>query len=362
MLNKSVEFGDMLTEAIHTIKACEGKSIQLIQDELGDELGRKGGSAVVRWRAGHLPPTVTDVEQISRLVHERTKGRMSREWHERFFTLGRYPAPNVVLDQLFPKAAAQSEPYIENTTTLKEEQRTTARTDTDLSLTPQQKSKRMILPLLLGGLLLVCVVGLLIARGVREPSDSPNITNKELVMPAPPFDLLDVDNLIWPGWCGEQTGGQVVITRKEGDDKLCQGVPPIASSVGDFRVDYEFHGYGGALTAYVGQARIGYWAALSQIHGSIHTSQVMKNVHIDLGEGFYDSEPYQQMSTTDLNTLTIERKGTQIFYIVNGVEIVSFPDELFNGQPINLLVLAGAKSENYADAQFTLHSIHINYQ
>lgn len=290
MSNKSVEFGQMLTEAIHTIKACEGKSIQLIQDEMGDELGRKGGSAVVRWRAGHLPPTVADVERISRLVHERTQGRMSRKWHERFLSLGRYPTPNTVLDELFSSGTELSE--------LKAEQKQETDSGSINSPVPSpSKPQRMNLPLMLGGLLVVALLGFFTMRLLRQETTSPNEINKQVIIPSTPFDLLDVDNFVLPDWCATQSDGQVVIERDPGGDLMCYDSPLIGSSVGDFRVDYEFSGYGGALTAQVGRPTDGYWAALSQTYGHIHVMKLVDDEPINLGEGMYDSEPYQQMDT-----------------------------------------------------------------
>jgi hypothetical protein len=99
---KSVEFGYMLTEGIYAIKGSEdNKKISIIQDELGYALGRKGGSAVERWRAGHLPPALSDIEKLTRLIFERTSGRLDRAWFEKILRSADHPYPESVLDELF---------------------------------------------------------------------------------------------------------------------------------------------------------------------------------------------------------------------------------------------------------------------
>jgi hypothetical protein len=99
---KSIEFGYMLTEGIYAIKGCEdNKKISIIEDELGYALGRKGGSAVERWRAGHLPPALSDIEKLTRLIFERTTGRLERAWFEEFLQSADHPYPESILDELF---------------------------------------------------------------------------------------------------------------------------------------------------------------------------------------------------------------------------------------------------------------------
>ena len=65
---KSEEFGRLLSEAIHTLKEHQGKSIAIVQDELGYALGRKGGSAIEYWRSGALPANLTVIEKLSQLL------------------------------------------------------------------------------------------------------------------------------------------------------------------------------------------------------------------------------------------------------------------------------------------------------
>lgn len=65
MTQSAAHFARLLTEAIHRIRQNEGKSVRIVQDELGYALGRQGGSAVERWRKGHLPPTMEDGETLA---------------------------------------------------------------------------------------------------------------------------------------------------------------------------------------------------------------------------------------------------------------------------------------------------------
>ncbi len=99
---KTPQFGHMLSEAIRLISVSEGKTIQAVQDELGYALGRKGGAAIVRWRAGHLPPEIYDREMLARLLVERSHNRLDREWLARFLYSARHPYPEKLCADLFP--------------------------------------------------------------------------------------------------------------------------------------------------------------------------------------------------------------------------------------------------------------------
>ena len=98
-------FGDLLSDAIHLIKMCEGSTVAIVQDELGYALGRKGGSAVERWRQGHLPPTVDDREALARLLVQRSCGRLDRAWLLSFLRSMQHPYPQQVCDDLLPEPA-----------------------------------------------------------------------------------------------------------------------------------------------------------------------------------------------------------------------------------------------------------------
>ena len=100
-------FAQLLTEGIYRIRLKEAKTVSAIQDELGYALGRNGGSVIERWRKGHLPPQLDDVESLARLLVER--GDLDRAWLLRFLQSAGYPHPEIFCDALLPPAVPKSE-------------------------------------------------------------------------------------------------------------------------------------------------------------------------------------------------------------------------------------------------------------
>lgn len=102
----SSEFSVLLTEAIYRIRSIEGKagkSIQMVQDELGYAIGREtGGSAIEHWRKGNVPAQHEEVEALARELIHRTD--LDRRWLERFLSCGRHPHPGQLCDELRPEA------------------------------------------------------------------------------------------------------------------------------------------------------------------------------------------------------------------------------------------------------------------
>lgn len=98
---QSHEFSQMLSDAIYLIKACEGKTIAIIQDELGYAMGRNGKSVIEYWRKGHLPPTIADQEQLARLLITRTQGRLNQMWLQSFLVSAAHPDPERLCRELF---------------------------------------------------------------------------------------------------------------------------------------------------------------------------------------------------------------------------------------------------------------------
>ncbi|MFK7805097.1 MAG: ATP-binding protein [Anaerolineae bacterium] len=60
------KFSQTLTAAIRTIKARTGKKIEIIQDEIGFELGRNGGSYIAYLRKNNLPSDFESLELLAR--------------------------------------------------------------------------------------------------------------------------------------------------------------------------------------------------------------------------------------------------------------------------------------------------------
>ncbi len=62
----AAKFSQLLTAAIRTIKARTGKKIEIIQDEIGFELGRNGGSYIAYLRKNNLPSDFESLELLTR--------------------------------------------------------------------------------------------------------------------------------------------------------------------------------------------------------------------------------------------------------------------------------------------------------
>jgi hypothetical protein len=94
-------FARLLTQAIRTIAAYEHKPIQVVQDELGYALGKKGGASIEYWRKGNLPTKVSDIEGLARELVRR-RGIQDIKGLEQFLYSAGYPQPQPLLDQLAP--------------------------------------------------------------------------------------------------------------------------------------------------------------------------------------------------------------------------------------------------------------------
>ncbi len=66
MTASAAKFSQLLTAAIRTIKARTGKKIEIIQDEIGFELGRNGGSYIAYLRKNNLPSDFESLELLAR--------------------------------------------------------------------------------------------------------------------------------------------------------------------------------------------------------------------------------------------------------------------------------------------------------
>ncbi|GAB4160968.1 MAG: hypothetical protein Fur0021_33620 [Candidatus Promineifilaceae bacterium] len=115
-MSRHEAFGRMLSQAIYIIKMLEEKNLSIVQDELGYALQRKGGSAVERWRKGHLPPSTGDVEMLARILIRRSQGHLSRQWLETFLHYAGHPDPGKVVEEIF---VASLLPMLNNTGSIK---------------------------------------------------------------------------------------------------------------------------------------------------------------------------------------------------------------------------------------------------
>ncbi|GIK40356.1 MAG: hypothetical protein BroJett011_41890 [Chloroflexota bacterium] len=93
-------FGQVLTEGIHSIKARQGRDINVIEAEIAQALGYSADT-VQRWRKGWVPKDETQVEFLAR--HIVQNGRRGRQWLDRFLTQARYYDRQQLLDELCPE-------------------------------------------------------------------------------------------------------------------------------------------------------------------------------------------------------------------------------------------------------------------
>ncbi|MDZ4718576.1 MAG: NB-ARC domain-containing protein [Roseiflexaceae bacterium] len=107
MSQRSELFGRLLRGAINSIAVYEGKTAPLIEDELGSQIGL-AGSAIQRYKAGHLPPEERTVQIIAEAAIRR--GFLGREWLERFLRAARYADTERLLNLLCPMAPERVRP------------------------------------------------------------------------------------------------------------------------------------------------------------------------------------------------------------------------------------------------------------
>lgn len=108
MLRSPERFAQLLTTAIRTLAAREGKNIATVQDDLGYALGRQsGGSCIEYWRKRHLPAR----EDLWKLAEElRNRGGLEREGYEELLHSAGVPLPvSDRYDAVAPAADASRE-------------------------------------------------------------------------------------------------------------------------------------------------------------------------------------------------------------------------------------------------------------
>lgn len=101
------EFARLLTMGVHRVRLQENKPIPVVQDELGYQLGREGGSMVEHWRKGYLPKSIKDVSILARELVRR--GGLDRAWLDSFLASAEYPHRSQLLRELWPDQPAPAE-------------------------------------------------------------------------------------------------------------------------------------------------------------------------------------------------------------------------------------------------------------
>lgn len=99
--NKNSEFGRLLSGAINSISACEGRTAEGIEKDLGDAIGLSG-SSIQRYKRGYLPPDPRTVQLLAEAGVKR--GFLNRQWLNRFLFVAGYQRIDELLNQLCPIA------------------------------------------------------------------------------------------------------------------------------------------------------------------------------------------------------------------------------------------------------------------
>lgn len=111
MTPSSKKFAQLLTAAIYKIRIAESRSfkktIGLVQDEVGYELGREGGSAIEYWRKGNIPARLEEVEALARILVRR-RG-LDRVELVQFLASAGHPHPAGLESALFPSGQAPTD-------------------------------------------------------------------------------------------------------------------------------------------------------------------------------------------------------------------------------------------------------------
>jgi len=101
MGTKRETFGRLLTEAIYSIKATQGKNVSTIEYELNIAIGRETESlttAIGYWRRGHIPKSPLDVFNLAQAIVHRHGFDFSK--CEKFLRIADYPNPSKVAQSI----------------------------------------------------------------------------------------------------------------------------------------------------------------------------------------------------------------------------------------------------------------------
>lgn len=96
---RSDTFGRLLKAGIGSIANCAGKTLPVIEEELGQQIG-VSAATIERYRSGYIPPESKTIAILAEACVKR--GLMGREWLQQFLHAVRYPLVDQLLDQLCP--------------------------------------------------------------------------------------------------------------------------------------------------------------------------------------------------------------------------------------------------------------------
>ncbi|MEM7348908.1 MAG: NB-ARC domain-containing protein, partial [Chloroflexota bacterium] len=95
----NVEFKQLLKEGIDSVANRQGKKVQAIEREIGEAL-HISHHTVQRWKRGFMPTDMERLEFVVEYCHQN--GRVNKAWGQRFLTQARHPAPESIVERLFP--------------------------------------------------------------------------------------------------------------------------------------------------------------------------------------------------------------------------------------------------------------------
>ncbi|MEM9775363.1 MAG: tetratricopeptide repeat protein [Chloroflexota bacterium] len=106
----ALNFGDLLSNALHEIKLHTRKKIGIIQDEIGYTFDpHLTGDAVESWRYRKGPPTLELLEQLAAAILTYGCEAHDRDWLADFLEKGQHPYIDAVCDRHFPPETAKSD-------------------------------------------------------------------------------------------------------------------------------------------------------------------------------------------------------------------------------------------------------------
>ena len=100
------EFKQLLKEGIDSVANRQGKKVCIVEEEIGEAL-HVSPHTVQRWKRGFIPNDLQRLEFL--VVYCQQHGRVDRGWGRRFLIQGGYPAPETVLNRLFPSGSTPAQ-------------------------------------------------------------------------------------------------------------------------------------------------------------------------------------------------------------------------------------------------------------
>lgn len=93
------EFKQLLKEGVDSVANRQGRKVSAVELEIGETL-HVSPHTVQRWKRGFTPTEMERLEFLASYCQQH--GRVDKPWVRRFLIQGGHPAPEVVLDRLFP--------------------------------------------------------------------------------------------------------------------------------------------------------------------------------------------------------------------------------------------------------------------